>query len=317
MLASTVGNVPKESPLERDLILPWTMNFAAACNERDPVFYDNTKEAGDRLLVHPVFLSGCVEIIGFWASLYASGISKEEVIKHSPAHYGFDAIFHRPMYAGEIVTTNLCLAGMGQRKSGTHFVTRQETLSKSSGEVLCTSYWEGIVMKFTDQVGPDSYPAELNPVTPPPRPSPGTAVSREIPLPISPLAAHIWDGCIRDPRNPKAKSSDINPHTNLNFALKGGFPGRNLHGSGTVGLALTELLKHCAPGRIADVRRLGCIFGSPVTLWYEDMTLTIQVKTEPSLPDVLFFEVITPEGKTAVRNGYCVLGPAASAAAKL
>ena len=34
---------------------------------------------------------------------------------------------------------------------------------------------------------------------------------------VSAAQAHLWDACIRDPRNAKAASSDINVHTNMSF----------------------------------------------------------------------------------------------------
>ena len=101
MRASSVGSVPVQSPLVNEVILPWSMNFAAGINDMRPKYFDNTEKEvkscktigpgpskhlsfrdntgpistilSQECEVHPLFPSGCVEIIGFWASLYASG----------------------------------------------------------------------------------------------------------------------------------------------------------------------------------------------------------------------------------------------------
>ena len=116
MESKAVGKRPKESPLQNEAILPWTMNFAAGCGESSPVYYDNSegKEPG----VHPIFLSGCIEITGFWSALYSSGMSKEEIKRNTPAHTSFDATFHAPIAPGQRLTTHIRLAGMGRRDSG-------------------------------------------------------------------------------------------------------------------------------------------------------------------------------------------------------
>jgi hypothetical protein len=42
MRSNRVGCVPKQSPLVNEIILPWAMNFAAACNDMRPAYFDNT-----------------------------------------------------------------------------------------------------------------------------------------------------------------------------------------------------------------------------------------------------------------------------------
>jgi hypothetical protein len=183
--SSLVGTRPKESPLLTDTSLTWTMNFCAGarCNDRD--YYDN--EGGKQPQVHPFFLASCAEIIGAWACVYACGVTKPEIVKHTFAHHTFHAIFRRPIRSGERILTDVQMTGIGQKRSGAHFYCCCDSVDEL-GQSVGTSYWGGVLLGATTD-GPDNYNA--SPPTPCPTPTNGTTFERVVS--VSSLQAHIWD----------------------------------------------------------------------------------------------------------------------------
>lgn len=302
-----VGSAPVQSPLRTHALLPWTMNFSAACGELRPCFVDNS--GGQVPQVHPLFLAGCAEIVGAWACVYHAGMTKAEVIKHTFAHHSFDGIFHRRLESGAEVETVVSLAGVGRHRSGGHFVTSFRHSDRSG--LMGESWWGGVLLGAPADV--DFYSS-----SPPPRLKPSTSSAALVPagtertLELPASQAHIWDSCIRDPRRPKAKSSDINPHTNVDFARKAGLQARTLNGLCVLALALEAVLDMAgcsAPWPL--VRRVACEFGSPVFIDFAPVKLIVRildsgVSTSNGV-EVLCFEVLTVDGKRGVRNGYIEL----------
>eukprot|EP00040_Diaphanoeca_grandis_P007243 m.40196 g.40196 ORF g.40196 m.40196 type:complete len:334 (+) comp18410_c0_seq1:173-1174(+) len=319
LFVKAVGSSPKESPIETHAVLAWTMNFAAACNDFQPRYINNA--IGCVPEVHPLFLASCVEIIGAWASLYKGGATKAEVIKHTFAHYSFDTIIHKTFVCGDTVKTDVALVGVGQRRSGGHFVTNMNHTNKSTGDLLGQSWWGGILLGY-DKVQGDLYTASA-----PPRlklhdhASPATRVSeRQCVIPAA--QAHIWDACIRNTRKLKSPSSDINVHTNVAFAKKAGLPHRTLNGLCVLAFVIPTITamvvnKGDPAGRDGGendrrIKRVACVFGSPVFVDFAPIELTVQVLNTCHLKDkvgitLVTFQVLTVDGKQAIREGYLEL----------
>jgi acyl dehydratase len=319
--ARKVGSSPPQSPLETEVILPWAMNFAASFDDMHPAYFDNTD--GKVPIVHPLFLSACVEITGAWAALYVSGATKEEVIEHTFVHFSYDAVFHRPIQSGEALTTEVQLVGLGNRPSGAHFVTRMHT-ADTGGAPVCTSHWGGIVLGLPTQAGLEDYSSFEQPAPPPPRPAVGakgppaeevTEESARLLLAAPASAAHVWDACIRNPRQPKPRSSDINTHTNLLFAQKAGLGSRTLNGLYVLALSLSRVLGHVGAAA-GSVSRVGCTFkapvflseGDPVRLELRLTSYTTATRGRAGVVGVAFFDVLTPGGGFAVKGGFVQWG---------
>ena len=317
--AARVGVVPPQSPLTTNAILAWTMNFCAAVDDFSPLYVDNT--AGSRPAAHPLFLAGATEIIGAWACLYASGITKAEVTRNTFAHHSFDAVMERPLLSGEKIKTEARLVGVGVRRSGGHFVSRFRHADEA-GAVVSTSWWGGILVGYQgDQGSPaatDHYLPEEQAPSPPEiavLSSPTFEIITQTLL-VSAAQAHLWDACIRDPRNAKAASSDINVHTNMSFAEKAGLKGRTLNGLCLLGIAMTCVLKMTSVAESWEgLKRVGGIFGAPVLMLFDPVSLEVSITGRgPNAEgdEVILFSVATTEGKSAIRSGYILVSATAA-----
>lgn len=294
--------------------LTWTMNFAAGCRELIPLFADNT--CGRIPSVHPMFLASCSEIIGAWGCLYAAGVTKPEVVKHTFVHWKFDSIFHRPLLADDTVTTKITLVGVGNRRSGGHFSAK--FVHRDLMGVIGESWWDGIVLGLAAQ-GADRYIDQPPPLL---RVSKPHNANKSVSLIVTAAQAHVWDACVRNPRKLKSKSADINVHTNVAYAVKAGLPARTLNGLCVLSLALSKLLETIGhPDAWNAVQRVTCTFGAPVFIRYDPVSLRVVILESGFAKDLplwlIAFEVLTHEGNKAVRDGYLELNSAAFASPKL
>ena len=81
---------------------------------------------------------------------------------------------------------------------------------------------------------------------------------------------------IRNPVMLKAKSSDMNVHTNVDFAQKAGLQARTLNGLCVLCLCAAEIcacFANCHSTRM--MREVACTFVAPVFLAYEEVQLVI------------------------------------------
>jgi hypothetical protein len=178
-----------------------------------------------------------------------------------------------------------------------------------NGELVGESWWGGILLGFQNVEG-EKYTekAPLRHMTK----REEHAISKTVL--IVPAQAHLWDSCIRNPRKLKSKSSDINTHTNVAFARKAGLKERTLNGMCVLAFAL-PLVIAASVGNNSGVQlqRVACLFSAPVLLAFDPIALEVRLLginqvSGGSSADyntiVAAFEVVTPEGKTAIRNGY-------------
>jgi hypothetical protein len=63
---------------------------------------------------------------------------------------------------------------------------------------------------------------------------------------VPPGMAHVFDSCIRDPRNLKSASADLNVHTNLRLARAAQLEGCTLNGMALLCLVLPGVLRAAA-----------------------------------------------------------------------
>ena len=349
--AKNVGVHPPQSPLLTRAVLTWSMNFSAAANPPDeplnPAYFDNSDSAAATPVLHPLFMASAREVVGAWAALYAAGATKEEVIKHTFVHHTYDALFYRNVQAGSTLQTAVTLAGVGPHSSGgTHFLTALETTlhpsdacgsssgRRGAGGLVGRSWWGGVVLGLGPADGDAKYMHGSECAAPPPRPAkkPLQSVQKHR-IAVPPGQAHIFDGCIRDPRNIKATSADINPHTNIDFALKAGLQGRTLNGMCLLAFVLPAVLRvaagaaaGCSSSTQPDhgrtrLQRIGCTFSNPVVLEYTAVDLDVHITaggTAAPAPaaaaaavaaatTTVHFEVYDSRGKRVIRDGFATI----------
>jgi len=316
------------------------MNFCAGAvppvEALNPKYFDNSGSTAAIPVLHPLFMASTREVVGAWATLYAAGATKEEVIKHTFVHHTYDAIFYGDVEAGSTLSTSVMLAGLGpHRASGsTHFLTAMETTQLSSATngsndgagavVTGRSWWGGVVLGLGPVDGIGKYMDSSNgTAAPPPRPSrtPQQPFQKHR-IVVPPGQAHIFDGCIRDPRNVKARSADINPHTNIGFALKAGLKGRTLNGMCLLTFVLPAIFRAAAaaagcrssnaqPHTGAQLERIGCTFSNPVIMEYTavdlDVHITASAIVATSTTATVHFHVYDQNGKRVLRDGFAVV----------
>lgn len=214
-----------------------------------------------------------------------------------------------------------------------------------SAVVTGRSWWGGVLLGLAPEDGQEMYMQGDN-VTAPPRPclslvaagthpglEPQRVRTQQITVPAG--QAHIFDGCIRDPRNVKARSADINTHTNIGYALKAGLPGRTLNGMCLLMFVLPAVMRAAAAatrgadfgarkggrGSYMRLHRIGCTFSSPVILKYTAVPLVVHIvgvsangsgeagkakEGEAANAITVHFEVYDLRAKRVLKDGFVV-----------
>jgi acyl dehydratase len=118
-------------------------------------------------------------------------------------------------------------------------------------------------------------------------------------VPIAPTLAHVYTECARI----------WNPiHTDRAVALAAGLPDIILHGTATLALAITEVLRRQPRGAATRVRSVACRFGAMVRL--PSRLVVRGTDGEPSSAGgVVRFEALAEDGGAAVRDGCLTLAP--------
>ena len=344
-----VGKHPPHSPLLTNAILTWSMNFVAGISPPilplEKIYFDNTTHSKGILSkkshrnhslgipLHPLFIASTQEIIGAWSALYTTGVTKKDVIASPFVHYTYDAVFFNgPLFADRSYSTDVTLVGVGAKRSGGHFLTECSSIDSATGISVCKSWWGGIVLGLQPENGNTHYlenrlaplRPSLLPVLHPSLSSSTSSASANIEtinMTVPASQAHVFDACIRDPRNPKAKSSDINVHTNVSFAHQAKLQGRTLNGMALLGISLRYLeieiekrqeKKNPIPSMKMRLSRVGVTFGAPVILEWETIHLLLDVLNIVINVDgkiTIQFQVRTNDNGKAIKDGFFEWSP--------
>ncbi len=261
----------------------WLMAYAAALGETASCYFD-TRE---KVIGHPLF-PVCVE----WpVVLDARNIEGAQSLTRAESargvHATHDVELHAPFVAGTEVFTTATIAAVETRKPGAYQLMKLATVS-ASGEPLATT-WQGSLLRGVPVSGGDRV-AEA----PPPLPSRDRAEAEDVRIPIDVAAgaAHTYTECARI----------WNPiHTDRMVALAAGLPDIILHGTATLGLAISMLVRERLGGEPLRVRRVACRFSAMVL-----MPSTLTLRIEASDAHTLFYSVLTEQGDAAIRDGILV-----------
>ncbi|MGI8793298.1 MAG: MaoC/PaaZ C-terminal domain-containing protein [Acidimicrobiales bacterium] len=260
----------------------WTMAFAAGLGDTDPVYLDSTRDDG--LQVHPMF-PVCVD----WQSMTGGVPGLAELAPDEASrgvHVGHDLELHRRPPTDAEVTTWATLEGVERRKPGAYAVIRHEATGPS-GEALWTSRM-GVLLLGVEVDGHDRAarvdpgasdgmsPSEVEP----------TEIAR---IRIAPGAAHVYSECARI----------WNPiHTDTSAARDAGIDAPILHGTATLGLAVSRVVVAEAGGDATRVRRIAARFGAPVLAG--DL---LSVRITERRYSMIGFDVVNEEGTTVISSG--------------
>ncbi len=278
---SLVGR--RASPSDCKVEGRWLMAYAAGLGETDSLFFDTLRSEG--VVAHPLF-PVCAE----WETGHArslpepSGLSRAESIRG--VHYSHDLILQTPLSAG---TYELCseVVAVQRHRAGASMTRRIE--ATCDGKPAWTT-WMTTLFRDVDVEGEDSV-SDVAPRRP--------TIPDEIEadqfehVNISRNAAHVYTECARI----------WNPiHTDAAVARGAGLPGPILHGTATLALAVSRVL--AAAGRVAPTRvvRISGRFGAMVFMPSE-----LSVRLLATDEKTLHFDVWTPDGKPAIRDGLVLL----------
>jgi acyl dehydratase len=287
--SATVGT--SAEPVVHEIDARWMMAYAAGLGDTLPCYLDTLRLEG--IVAHPLF-PVCFE----WPALLAmrghtanSLLTADEGLRS--VHATHDLVIHRTARPGDRLTTRATIVGVEQRKPGAYQVTRLDTVD-ANGAPVCTT-WQGGLYRGVAVAGPDR-PATDAP-TPPGPVDASTSARAEVTVPISALAAHVYTECARI----------WNPiHTDTAVAARAGLPGLILHGTATLALAVSQIVRIEANNEPEWVRRVAGRFNAMVLM---PSQITVHVLSREVTPegDVIRFDVRNAEGAPAVGDGLVVL----------
>jgi acyl dehydratase len=264
-------------PVVGEVDARWLMAYAAALGDLAPVYLDTARAGG--IAAHPLF-PVCYE----WRAGAPLRDALPDGVAGRAVHLTHDLRLHRLPRPGDRLATTARVTAVAAHRAGALVVTRFETVDAAGAPVSVTDH--GTLYRG---------------VAPPPgvRPPAGDgegAGSASAPawtaaLPVAAGLAHVYTEGARI----------WNPiHTDRAVALAAGLPGIILHGTATLALAASELVRREADGDPRRVRRVAGRFAAMVEL---PSTLTLRVFGAGGPERGLAFDVLTAGGRAAVRAG--------------
>ncbi len=277
-----VGRVGE--PLVHSIDSRWTMAYAACLGDLAPAYLD-TRVRPD-VLAHPLF-PVCFEWPLFLdPRCLPTDVPTAERVRG--VHFTHDLTLHRPIRAGMELTTQATLAKVEAHRSGAYQLVRLDTVAADGDPVSTT--WYGVLMRGVDVVGGDRALDDAGPVLEPA--VAGDSDTKDHTIPIAANAALVYTECARI----------WNPvHTDVAVAEAAGLPEPILHGTASLALAVSRVVTECLGGDAERVVRIGARFGAMVP-----MPSTLTLRIGPVRDDSVRFEVLTPDGGRAIRDGLLV-----------
>ncbi|HKV55009.1 MAG TPA: MaoC/PaaZ C-terminal domain-containing protein [Candidatus Binataceae bacterium] len=289
--SSLVGT--KLGPFDFEVDAGWTMAYAAGLGDMSPAYVDSLGTGA--LVAHPMFpvcfvWNGLAELD---RRLRDSPLARDEAVRR--VHATQDMILHRALRPPEKVTMRATLIGAERRKPGTYIVTRYET-TDATGAPVSTVYW-GQIYRNVELVGGDRPTTEI-PLAPQVGQWDGHPRG-EFAIPIPAALAHVYSACAR-------QMNAVNIHTDTAIAKRAGLPGPILMGTATLALSVSKIVTAEAGGDPARVASVHARFGAMV-LMPSEVLLRITKREKRDGDDVIFFETLSAESGSAIRDGVVVL----------
>ena len=262
-------------PVAHEIDARWLMAYAAGLGETDTRYFDTLAPGGPA--AHPLF-PVCYE----WPALVAvRGRATPDEIAVRSVHATHDLTVHRPPRAGDALRTTARVTGLAHRRAGTLLTVRLETRDADGRPVTTSDY--GSVYRGVGFEGDD--------VGPGPERSTGSGLPAgafELPGEVPAGLAHVYTECARI----------WNPiHTDVAVARAAGLPDIILHGTATLALAVSGILRHTGTDP-RDVRRVTGRFTGMVSL---PSRLTIRAAKGPE-GRAFVFEA-ADDGASVLRDG--------------
>ncbi len=271
-----------------EITVSWrdTMNYAAALNYTNEIYFDDLDES--RLMAPPMFSVALTwKILGRIWEYVDPDLFPMEIISRQ-VHHSEYLEFHRPIQPGQNLIIRGRVAAILPHRAGTRIVIRFDALDRDKGPVF-TEFMGGLMRGV--QCAGEGGGEENLPVIPE---KPGESDDWRSTLSISSHLPYIYDGC-----------SDIffPIHTSRKFARQVGLPDIILQGTATLALAVREIIDREWGGDPNPLRKIHSRFTGMV---YPGTDIQVQ-KTrscETGETKQIFFDVLNHEGKKALSDGF-------------
>ena len=273
-LPSSVLGLTSE-PIHHRVDLRWLLSYSAGIGDTSSAVF------GPEATAHPMFIVGPE-----WpAVLSVRRLGLEPGEDTRGVHASHDVTIHRPVRAGDELTTTATIVGVEAGRAGAATWMRLATVD-GAGEAVATTYQRNVLLGVELRGDPASIDQA------PPIPEPGQAADdgtcaadvRTVDVTIGPQEAHIYTECSRI----------WNPiHTEWQAAADNGLAFLLLHGTATLAKSVSAVDDLWGDGR-RRIGRIICRFAVPVPM---PTTLRVTAASDGS------FTATLPDGAAAIRDG--------------
>ena len=276
-IAGSVAGI-EVGALSTSLDARWMMAYSAALGVDDPRYYDTLAAEGP--LAHPLF-SVCYE----WPAVLAL---RAKAVRESWALLGVHSthhlIIHRPPSVSDRLLTRAQIIVVRPSRAGTLVVARLSTVDRNGGPVTTTDYgsvYRGVATEGEARV-------QIEPLARP-SPPPSTETRWSAAVSVGARVSHMYSECARI----------WNPiHTDVAVARSAGLAAPILHGSATLALAVSQVIREDLDGDPARVKEIAVRFTGLV---YMPSTLTVRGRGRAG--DLLAFDAIDERGESVLSDG--------------
>jgi len=286
-------------PMEHPVDARWTMAYSASLDDCDAHYLDTTRVDG--IVAHPLFAI-CPEwpvALALRGLLRERGLTAAEFRRN--VHATHDSHLLRLIRPGDVLSTRATVLGMEMRQPGAYVSSCFESLDQH-GELVCRTF-NGMLFRDVEimSVNKGPVPGLATGIEVPPTPHVAASAAQTpdttMDLPIAANLGHIYTECARI----------WNPiHTDEAVAREAGLPHIILHGSMTLALAVSAIVRTYAADDPHRVTRICAQFRGMVM-----MPSTLQLRCFAPVPcgadSVVPFEISDPAGKAVIRNGSVTL----------
>lgn len=272
------------NPHQTDVSTRSILAYAAGLGAHDPAFLDDARSDG--LLALPF---QCVSLE--WPVIVSLREALEDRLSPEEARRGVhatqDSCFHRPIRPGDRLVTDGALVSARAVRSGVLSICKLTTRDRDTGEPVVTS-WTSSIYRDVGLAGADRSLDDPDPLS-----------AQEV-APLDEAAESVTILVPREMPHVYSECADIwNPiHTERAVALAAGLPDIILHGTATWALAGLTLLRRYGGSDVASLKRMTGRFARMVI---PGDTITIRHQRDRS--GTVRFEVRTPDGAPAIRQG--------------
>ncbi len=261
------------------------IRYALATNETNPRFLDSSVEGG--VIAPPVFP------VVYHAKVLGKPISDPELnIEFRRALHGEqDMTFHRPIRAGDVLSTTPSIEDIRDKGTGETILIRLRT-ENQSGELI-----EETLFKLFVRGDPK------NPAGPKALPKKAKTAALHADEPIATISQEL--DADQTFRYSEASGDKVKIHLDPEVAKKAGFTGIIGHGLCTLAFISRAVVDGVAGGLPERLKRLSVRFALPVI---PGETLTTRIWPARSGAEGEYtFETRDPQGKLVISDGYAVV----------